>query len=108
MMPVGHSRRLSAEDTRPHRGKINRPPNFSSPVPVPRTWTFIHIPKTAGDSFMKEAGNHMLTGTNVRGNRERPFLASDTSLPMVVFLRNPMSHVLSQFLECKYDSWGKK
>ena len=36
------------------------------------------------------------------------FLVSKTSLPMVVFLRDPMSHVLSQFLECKYDAWGKK
>ena len=57
---------------------------------------------------MKEAGKHMLIGTNVTGNREGSFLSSRTSLPMVVFLRDPMSHVLSQFLECKYDSWGRK
>jgi hypothetical protein len=109
-MPAVHRRRLSQEDYLPHLGRISPSPNVSSPAaPIPdsKTWTFIHIPKTAGDSFMREAENHMLTGTNVVGNREKSFLTSDTSLPMVVFLRHPTAHVLSQFLECKYHPWGK-
>jgi hypothetical protein len=111
MTTGGSHRQLSGLDYHDHYGKL--PPlnvkrsTSSSSHPPPKLWTFIHIPKTAGDSFLTDAPNHMTTQTNVLGNKERSLKFSDTSVPMVVFLREPTSHVLSQFLECKYDGWGQ-
>lgn len=100
-------RRLSGLDYFDHYGVLP-PLNTTSSLPPPTLWTFIHIPKTAGDSFMTEAPNHMTTETNLLGNKEYSVKSSKTSVPTVVFLREPISHVLSQFLECKYDWWGQK
>lgn len=69
---------------------------------------FIHIPKTGGDSFMKDAPVLMKVGDTLKGNDE--VTIPDTKAPlstMAVFIRQPVHHVYSQFLECKYDSWGK-
>jgi len=95
-------RGLSALDFHDHMGKVH--PTKNKPI---GRWTYIHIPKTAGDTFMVEAEKHMLVGSILRGNREWSLYHSDTKVPTVVFLREPTSHVLSQFLECKYDKWGK-
>ena len=72
---------------------------------------FLHIPKTAGASFkrdMNSYGNFNLTKTEFCYQELLQFGNHSDKLPyMVTFLRNPRSHVLSQFFECKYDLWGK-
>ena len=78
-------------------------------IPHTQSWSYIHVPKTAGDSFMTLSSRHMPTGSSLQGNEEKSYsLTTPKSNPMVLFLREPTEHVLSQFLECKYDSWGQK
>ena len=75
---------------------------------------FIHIPKTAGMTFrftINKLGQfnaqhtekcyvHLIEHFHKRRPHEDAFTIS--------FFRSPRSHVLSQFLECKYDNWGKR
>ena len=74
---------------------------------------FVHIPKTAGMSFRFTINNHGKFGAEhtekcyvelyekyIKKNDGEPF--------SVAFFRSPRAHVLSQFLECKYDNWGKR
>lgn len=72
------------------------------------SYRFIHIPKTAGASFLVESPRHMPVGTTLQGNREKTFLGTPgLSEDMVILLRQPIKHCLSQFMECKHDEWGK-
>lgn len=73
---------------------------------------FLHIPKTAGASFrhdLNKHGNLALQKTEMcyqeLYNLGRNSSASNPY--MITFLRDPRRHVLSQFFECKYDTWGK-
>ena len=74
---------------------------------------FVHIPKTAGMSFrytINKEGDFDVQHTELcfkelfhdyrKSSRQLPFTLS--------FFRAPRPHVYSQFLECKYDSWGKR
>ena len=75
---------------------------------------FVHIPKTAGMSFrflINKEGDFDVDHTELcfkalyrdykqQKPKEVPFSST--------FFRAPRAHVLSQFLECKYDTWGKK
>jgi hypothetical protein len=85
----------------------------------------VHIPKTAGASFARDTTRFVkseeswvhqfnckvdLPGQFPDGNWKcdelcfnDPFLHGAKH---IVFLREPRSHVLSQYLECKYDQWG--
>ena len=73
---------------------------------------FVHIPKTAGMSFRfttNDAGDFdtphtekCLTELVEQYSQAHP----DDGYPFVsTFLRAPRAHVLSEFLECKYDNW---
>lgn len=68
---------------------------------------FIHIPKCAGTSFIKDAAkilgkeNLILLGPY---EGEGPYCNSSPGINDVVLLRNPRHHVLSQFLHCKVQS----
>jgi len=90
-------------------------------------YRFVHIAKTAGTSFLRDARQHLSNRTalvgaedcykNIRsGNNvyfEKLGLGPGTTregatpVHMSAFLRFPRAHVLSLFLECKYDRWGK-
>ena len=77
---------------------------FASVVGSEEPWLH-HIPKTAGTSArfqLNELGNWHIKHT------ECCFRLASKRRPVVTFIRNPVDHVMSQFLECKYDSWGLK
>jgi len=103
---VHPSHRRSLQDGKLWIGKV---PKSASAADLPKSYLFIHIPKSAGSSFLQDSVSHMPMGAQMRGNGEKAF---DNTHPkhgqvLVVFLRNPLKQVLSQFLECKYDDWGK-
>ena len=58
----------------------------------------------------------MLEIQSLKGNGEQAYvkdfmgekLEIDTKYWVVVNFRDPMHHILSQFLECKYNPWGKR
>jgi hypothetical protein len=70
----------------------------------------IHIPKTAGTSLGKDVKNDaFVESLNLRVlNWEWCFPPhrKDDAFHLMM-LRSPRAHVMSQFLECKYDWWGK-
>jgi hypothetical protein len=105
-------RKLSFEDKILFKGLIppvsNSNSNARSISSNNSSYNFIHIPKTAGASFLVESPRHMSVGTTLQGNREKAFHGTP-GLPkdMVILLRQPIKHCLSQFMECKHDEWGK-
>jgi hypothetical protein len=73
---------------------------------------YIHIPKTAGESFLLDSPFHIGVGSTMQGNAEKTYYETPSLFQndkkrrySVVFLRQPTNHVLSQFLECKYDPY---
>merc|ERR1711862_5675 len=91
-------RSLSREDWILWEGKI--PVKGSEKL---QHFHFIHIPKNGGSSFLNESSKHMPVGSVMKGNKERSvYHTLGDRKDMVVFLRDPSKHVLSQFLECKY------
>jgi len=98
------NRSLSQEDTIVWEGKI--PVKGSEKL---QHFHFIHIPKNGGSSFLNDSIKHMPVGSIMKGNRERSIYHTfGDRKDMVVFLRDPSKHVLSQFLECKYDKFFEK
>jgi len=74
-----------------------------------RAYFDLHIPKTAGCSFSIDIKQVLAHGEGYHSN-ERCYHDRPPMQPrdvQVAFLRNPTLHVYSQFLECKYDGWGK-
>ena len=79
---------------------------------MPSVVTFIHIPKTAGQSLIRDLESWSfvtLKRSGSSGNLEDcysgVFVPGETH---VALLRSPRAHVLSQFVECRDDSWGRK
>jgi len=116
----GQRRALSKADWTTFHGTINMSSvNAHLPVnaTVPKAFHLIHIPKSAGDSVMQDSPAHMAVGQTLKGNKELPYYATvhtekfwndpEDNQRAVVFLREPTSHIFSQFLECKYDTWGQ-
>ena len=78
----------------------------------PQDWIFVHIPKTGGISLLTDSAEHLPTGSTLMDNGEQAFSSlvenNNTGRHYIMtLLREPSSHVLSQFLMCKYDDWGK-
>jgi len=75
-----------------------------------KEFRLIHIPKTAGTSLGKDVKNDaFVESLNLRVlNWEWCFPPhrKDDAFHLMM-LRSPRAHVMSQFLECKYDWWGK-
>jgi len=75
-----------------------------------KEFRLIHIPKTAGTSLGKDMkGDEYIQSLNLK------FMNWEWCFPPhqkgdafhLMMLRSPRAHVMSQFLECKYDWWGK-
>ena len=73
-----------------------------------RNWVFVHIPKTGGDSFQHDAQKFLPLGSTLVGNDETSFAETPGKVgDMVVLMRKPESHVLSQFMQCAHSpNWG--
>lgn len=72
-----------------------------------KNYMFIHIPKCAGTSFRADA-SLVVAPSYFQENREESFQSTprgDSQIDMIIF-RSPLVHILSQFMECKYDFWG--
>lgn len=74
--------------------------------------SFIHISKTAGVSFYnqyKHCVNFKRSSPGADEKSYRYLHDSDSGkYKLITFFRNPRQHVYSQYLECKWDTWGKK
>lgn len=74
--------------------------------------SFIHIPKTAGASLVKDTRHafpHFYP--RVMQGEEHGSLYDRAQRPNsahLVMLRSPRAHVVSQYAECRYDRWGMK
>lgn len=111
-------RALSQADSKIFQGQLSPVGNDNTTHFEIKRFHYIHIPKTAGESFMLDSPQHIGIGSTLQGNREKTYYEtpelflddddSNTTHYSVVFLRNPTSHVLSQFLECKYDPYFRK
>lgn len=72
---------------------------------------FQHIPKTGGTSFyqeMKEYYNTSFPMVSPGGNEKCFFYPHWPRKVEYVMLREPVSHVLSQYTMCRYSKWGKE
>mmetsp|Transcript_51518 Transcript_51518/g.149644 ORF Transcript_51518/g.149644 Transcript_51518/m.149644 type:complete len:323 (-) Transcript_51518:119-1087(-) len=76
-----------------------------------RAYFDIHIPKTAGISFLSDVKRFLPPGQGYF-SREACFEDSPDDFReqdvKLAFFRSPASHVQSQFLECKYDKFFKR
>lgn len=112
---IRRQRTLSQADAKIFQGQVS--PSYAgvqqnSTYFKMKRFHYIHIPKTAGESFLLDSPLHIGVGSTLQGNHEKSysetpqlFLDDDPTRYAVVFLRKPTSHVLSQFLECKYDPY---
>ena len=99
-------RRLSRSDGVKWRGTLN-----SSAIVNKYLYIFVHIPKNAGASFMKDSPRHLPRGAILKGSHEKALWHGYTqhlvqSYPrtrLVLMLRNPIKMAYSQFLMCKYS-----
>ena len=83
------------------------------------TFFVLHIPKCAGTSFVNDL-KHMFPSYKIYAketcfnfmlrlisNEKEYHNITDKIVYNFTMLRSPVAHVYSQFLECKYDEWGK-
>lgn len=64
---------------------------------------FMHIPKTGGVSFYNDMKKLGIKFTSVSpGGNEKCFPGKEYTM-----LRDPRTHVLSQYVMCRYSKWGK-
>jgi len=92
----------SRQDEKWYRGL--KEPSPGQPPPEEeehQRYYFLHTPKTAGSSFLKDAPEHMPTSTSLRGSEDCT-KSRERSMTMLM-LRSPVDHVISQFMECRYD-----
>lgn len=71
----------------------------------------MHIPKTSGTSFYMKFKNKFKFSDISPGNNERCFnhkKFTRNGYPIITFLRNPVKHVVSQYIFCRYSKWGKR
>jgi len=71
-----------------------------------KTFSFVHIPKAGGYSFQQDVSaflHHHFAYSEFCFYKQWKTGGFHTSM-----FREPRTHVYSQFLECKYDSWGKQ
>ena len=98
------SRRLSRSDGVKWRGTLN-----SSAIVNKYLYVFVHIPKNAGASFMKDSPRHLPRGAILKGSHEKALWHGYTqhlirSYPrkrLVLMPRHPMLMVDKQFLTCR-------
>jgi len=76
--------------------------SFTGPA---KTFRFIHIPKAGGSSFERDVGHFL--GKPKEFNERCFYHQWKTGGYHVSMFREPRTHVYSQYLECKYDNWGK-
>lgn len=84
-------------------------------------WILLHIPKNVGDSFLSGSPQIFPPGNRLIGNSEKCLRSSQTKKllsngsnatsgnpnRLLFFLRRPEKQVVSQYTECKCDSWGR-
>ena len=68
-----------------------------------RPMSFTHIPKASGTSFVKEMRSEIK-----RQNQDCYNHLKRKEMMNAVFLRSPNPHVVSCFMECMHDPWGKR
>lgn len=68
--------------------------------------SFLHIPKTGGTSFHYEFSKQIKYG---KKSHYCLYAYENKTIKhnVIAIFRDPLHHVYSQYLECKYDSWGK-
>lgn len=71
-----------------------------------KTIRLLHIPKTAGFTLLR-AWNKLFPDAKIEQHEACYETYVNPNYFNTVFLRNPLDHVFSQFLECKYDDWGR-
>ena len=104
-MPASEARRLSADDHRTFKGKLDPPADGQG-----RHHVFVHIPKAAGASFMKASVDWMTRADTLTGSRESGAFSRTTNGKLrrrprsgrVVMLRHPVQLSVSQFAYCKH------
>lgn len=72
--------------------------------------SLMHIPKTSGTSFNQLYKSKVDFARQSPGPDEKSFSflkKYDSDYKIVTFFRNPIDHVFSQYLECRFDEWGK-
>ena len=77
----------------------------------PKVVNFVHISKAAGTSFLSEMPRHGLSTVTSREAclRDAYDMATAQSITLhMTMVRSPRAHILSMFLECAYDAWGRK
>lgn len=112
---LGSKRTLHPKEQSDSRGNTTKFTNYKqSDLLKNADLVIIHIPKTAGTSLVRD-GKTLARKTKPKlkvFQAERCFgLLFDgakQSAFIVTALRQPRAHVLSQYLECGFDHWGKK
>ena len=69
----------------------------------------VHIPKIAGTAFRGMAETLLPHGSTL-ATAEKCYCtkpALDGAAPVITFVRAPVAHVVSQFMMCKYSTWGR-
>ena len=66
---------------------------------------YTHVPKTGGVSLRTDLATLGISVGHLEFCFETAWKAGAFNF---VLLRSPRAHVLSQFLECKYDAWGRE
>lgn len=97
--------------------RVLRDDEHPGPVTVTTTVSkpnanFLHIPKCAGVSFYREMKDKINFSDYSPGNNEvcmhymKKTKVNDYKY--VTFVRNPLNHILSQYIMCRYSPWGKQ
>eukprot|EP00511_Aplanochytrium_stocchinoi_P002174 CAMPEP_0204830706 /NCGR_PEP_ID=MMETSP1346-20131115/9136_1 /ASSEMBLY_ACC=CAM_ASM_000771 /TAXON_ID=215587 /ORGANISM="Aplanochytrium stocchinoi, Strain GSBS06" /LENGTH=423 /DNA_ID=CAMNT_0051961197 /DNA_START=395 /DNA_END=1663 /DNA_ORIENTATION=+ len=100
LIKEGHD---SKEDA--HSKALSQVSMFNDETGTKKLKVFVHIPKTAGSSIIRDGmkGLHNL----LQGNFERSYYTLyEKDAVMLSFFREPRAHVYSQFMHCKYNPYG--